>query len=140
MKKGLIEFGKNVKSYIDFIMGVGFGDLARHFFSLIIIVFISLIIYIPIGSVHDLIISLVGGISGNVPQYVYTIIALLFELLSLFLSIVFFIYMFNKRYSEVYVNEIENKDKKKFNVPDKIKKEDKNNVGLPEEIDLPKKK
>ena len=48
--------------------------------------------------------------------------------------------MFNKRYSEVYVNEIENKDKKKFNVPDKIKKEDKNNVGLPEEIDLPKKK
>ena len=35
---------------------------------------------------------------------------------------------------------LENMDKKKFNVPDKIKKEDKNNVGLPEEIDLPKKK
>lgn len=133
------SFLKNIKSYIDYIMTLGFKDLFRHFISLVVVILISLIVYIPIGLVRDFIIEAFGSLVTNPPIIVITIIGIVFDAICIVSAVLCFIYMFNRRYSEVYKEEIaksSNKNDLKYNdinIKDEVKLESENSIELPKE-------
>ena len=67
MIEGLKSFGKNIKTYLGYIATLGFKDLGRHFLSLLLLIFISLLAYIPVGLLGDFVITIITGIR-NVPH------------------------------------------------------------------------
>lgn len=133
------KFLSNVKSYIDYIMTLGFKDLFRHFISLVVVILIALIVYIPIGLVRDFVIESFGSLVTNPPIVVITIIGIIFDAISIVCAVLCFMYMFNRRYSEVYKDEItKNKDNNEvkysdINVKEEIKIENENSIELPKE-------
>lgn len=138
MVEGLKSFGKNIKTYLGYIATLGFKDLGRHFLSLLLLIFISLLAYIPVGLLGDFVITIITGIR-NVPVVIYTIVDIVIELLSLLAAVYLFIFMFNKRYTEVYVDEMNGKGKE---MKEEVKVYDnrvEQKIELPE-LDLPKKK
>ena len=134
----LVEFGKNVKGYVGYIATLGFKDLGIHFLSLLFLIFIGLLMYIPVGLVGDFLVTTITGI-GNVPAVIYVILDIIIELVSLVAAIYVFIFVFNKRYEEVYVKEM-NGELKEKKIESKVydNKVDQK-IELPE-LDLPKKK
>ena len=138
MMKGLKIFGKNIKEYLGYIATLGFRDLGRHFLSLLLLIFISLLAYVPVGLVGDFIITIITGI-GNVPIIVYTIVDIVIELASLIAAVYLFIFMFNKRYTEVYIDEMNGKGKEKKEEVKVYDNKIEQKIELPE-LDLPKKK
>ena len=138
MIEGLKSFGKNIKTYLGYIATLGFKDLGRHFLSLLLLVFLSLLAYIPVGLVGDFVITVITGI-GNVPVIVYTIFDIVIELLSLLAAFYLFMYMFSKRYIEVYVDEMNGKGKEKEEEVKVYDNRVEQKIELPE-LDLPKKK
>lgn len=139
MKKIINEFLGNLKPYFDYIVTLGFKKLGIHFIFLVILWFIALLVYIPIGLVNDFIVSFLGNVIGNVPNLIFGILEVLTELISLCSCLLFFMYMFNQRYKDVYVAEIANKDKEVKNEPVDLYKKPEEKIELPE-LDLPKKK
>lgn len=138
MIKGLKIFGKNIKEYLGYIATLGFRDLGRHFLSLLLLIFISLLAYIPVGLVGDFIITMITSV-GNVPSIIYSIVDIVIELISLIAAVYLFIFIFNRRYTEVYVDEMNGKGKEK---KEEVKIYDNRvepKIELPE-LDLPKKK
>lgn len=133
------KFLSNIKSYIDYIMTLGFKDLFRHFISLVVVILIALIVYIPIGLVRDFVIESFGSLVTNPPIVVITIIGIVFDAISIVCAVLCFMYMFNRRYSEVYKEEItKNKDTNEvkysdINTKEEIKIENKNSIELPKE-------
>lgn len=133
------KFLSNVKSYIDYIMTLGFKDLFRHFISLVVVILIALIVYIPIGLVRDFVIESFGSLVTNPPIVVITIIGIIFDAISIVCAVLCFMYMFNRRYSEVYKEEItKNKGNNEvkysdINVKEEIKIENENSIELPKE-------
>ena len=133
------KFLSNVKSYIDYIMTLGFKDLFRHFISLVVVILIALIVYIPIGLVRDFVIESFGSLVTNPPIVIITIIGIIFDAISIVCAVLCFMYMFNRRYSEVYKEEItKNKDTNEvkysdINVKEEIKIENENSIELPKE-------
>ena len=133
------KFLSNIKSYIDYIMTLGFKDLFRHFISLVVVILIALIVYIPIGLVRDFIIESFGSLVTNPPIVVITIIGIIFDAISIVCAVLCFMYMFNRRYSEVYKDEItKNKDTNvvkysDINTKEDIKIENENSIELPKE-------
>ena len=61
MVEGLKSFGKNIKTYLGYIATLGFKDLGRHFLSLLLLIFISLLAYIPVGLLGDFVITIITG-------------------------------------------------------------------------------
>ena len=142
IKNIIKEFLGNVKPYFDYIMTLGFKKLGVHFISLLLIVFIALLIYLPFGLVNDFIVTLLGSLIDNVPDILYGIVDVIIELCSLLSFLVFFMYLFNQRYKDVYKDEIANNGKvteltRYDNAKVPAKEEEK--IELPE-LDLPKKK
>ena len=142
MKKIVKEFLGNLKPYFDYIMTLGFKKLGVHFICLVLISLFALLVYLPIGLVNDFIVTFLGSLFGNVPNIIYGILEIITELVSLVCSFLFFMYMFNQRYKDVYKDEILNsgKDEKE----EKVNQMNLNNrndekIELPE-LDLPKKK
>ena len=136
------NFLSNVKSYIDYIMTLGFKDLFRHFISLVVVILIALIVYIPIGLVRDFVIESFGSLVTNPPIVVITIIGIIFDAISIVCAVLCFMYMFNQRYKDVYKDEILNagkEDKKDKINPVDLNKKIEQKIELPE-LDLPKKK
>ncbi len=111
IKKMMKDFGGNVKKYIDYIMKLGFGDLFIQFLILVIILVLACFVYVPVGLVQDLLWSIVN-IMGNIPVIVFSIYNIVFSLLSFVLAALAFMYLFNKRYSDVEKEIKEQKDKK----------------------------
>ena len=111
IRKMMKDFGGNVKKYIDYIMKLGFGDLFIQFLILVIILVLACFVYVPVGLVQDLIWSIVN-IMGNIPVIVFSIYNIVFSLLSFVLAALAFMYLFNKRYSDVEKEIKEQKDKK----------------------------
>lgn len=138
MIEGLKSFGKNIKTYLGYIATLGFKDLGGHFLSLLLLIFISLLAYIPVGLLGDFIIIVINGI-GKIPVVVYTIVDIVIELLSLLATVYLFIFMFNKRYTEVYVDEMNGKGKEKKEEVKVYDNRVEQKIELPE-LDLPKKK
>ena len=142
MKKIVKEFLGNLKPYFDYIMTLGFKKLGVHFICLVLISFIALLVYLPIGLINDFIVTLLGSLIGNVPNIIYGILEVITELASLVCSFLFFMYMFNQRYKDVYKDEILNagkEDKKDKINPVDLNKKIEQKIELPE-LDLPKKK
>ena len=133
------KFLSNIKSYIDYIMTLGFKDLFRHFISLVVVILIALIVYIPIGLVRDFVIESFGSLVTNPPIVVITIIGIIFDAISIVCAVLCFMYMFNRRYSEVYKEEItksKGNNEVKYsdiNVKEEIKIENENSIELPKE-------
>ena len=132
------DFIKNIKNYLGYIATLGFKDLGIHFLSLLFLIFISLLAYVPVGLVRDFIVTIVNGIS-NVPLIVYTILDILTQLISLIFAVYLFIFMFNKWYAEVYVDEMSGKGKEKKEEVKEYNNKVEQKIELPE-LDLPKKK
>lgn len=142
MKKIVKEFLGNLKPYFNYIMTLGFKKLGVHFICLVLISLFALLVYLPIGLINDFIVTLLGSLIGNVPNIIYGILEVITELASLVCSFLFFMYMFNQRYKDVYKDEILNAGKEVKN--DKVNPGDLNKkiepkIELPE-LDLPKKK
>ena len=138
MIEGLKSFCKNIKTYLGYIAILGFKDLGRHFLSLLLLIFISLLAYIPVGLLGDFVITIITGIR-NVPVVIYTIVDIVIELFSLLAAVYLFIFMFNKRYAEVYVDEMNGKGKEKEEEVKVYDNRVEQKIELPE-LDLPKKK
>ena len=134
----LKSFINNIKQYLGYIATLGFRDLGRHFLSLLLLVIVSLLAYVPVGLVGDFIITIITGV-GNVPVVIYTIVDILIELISLIATVCLFIFMFNKRYTEVYVDEMNGKGKEKKEEVKVYDNKVEQKIELPE-LDLPKKK
>jgi hypothetical protein len=90
----LKSFINNIKNYLGYIATLGFKDLGRHFLSLLLLIFISLLAYIPVGLVGDFIITMITSV-GNVPSIIYSIIDIVIELISLIAAVYLFIFIFN---------------------------------------------
>lgn len=133
------KFLSNIKSYIDYIMTLGFKDLFRHFISLLVVILISLLVYLPIGLVRDFIIESFGSLVTNPPIVVITIIGIVFDAICIVCAVLCFMYMFNRRYDEVYNEEItKNKGNNEvkyndINTKEEIKEENENSIELPKE-------
>ena len=131
-------FVNNIKKYLGYIATLGFKDLGRHFLSLLLLIFISLLAYIPVGLVGDFIIILITSV-GNVPSIIYSIVDIVIELISLIAAVYLFIFIFNRRYTEVYVDEMNGKGKEKKEEVKIYDNRVEQKIELPE-LDLPKKK
>lgn len=131
-------FVNNIKKYLGYIATLGFKDLGRHFLSLLLLIFISLLAYIPVGLVGDFIITMITSI-GNVPSIIYAIVDIVIELISLIAAVYLFIFIFNRRYTEVYVDEMNGKGKEKKEEVKIYDNRVEQKIELPE-LDLPKKK
>ena len=136
MKEYLKKFFKNVKSYIDYIMKLGFKDLFVNFVEIIVLVILASLIYLPIGLIDDLLFQVISIVINSSVIFV-KIYDLIFSILSAILAMFAFIYMFNKRYEDIEKIRNNNNDVSRL----KLEKDDKakQNVVL-EEIELPKKK
>lgn len=138
MMESLKKFGSNIKTYIGYVATLDFKGLGIHFVSLLLLIFISLLMYIPIGLVEDFIITILTGL-GSVPVIIYTILDIIVELISLLAAIYVFIFIFNKRYTDVYVDEMNGKGKEKKEEVKTYDNKVEQKIELPE-LDLPKKK
>lgn len=123
------KFGTNVKKYVDYLMTVNFVDLFINVIVLVCILLLSLFMFVPIG----MIMSLFGDfimffIEGNV--LLSKILQWISNLVSTVLSVLAFVYMFNKRFDDLekFKDQVDNEQQKKA----KINAED--------ELDLPKAK
>lgn len=136
MKEYLKKFFKNVKSYIDYIMKLGFKDLFVNFVEIIVLVILASLIYLPIGLIDDLLFQVISIVINSSVIFV-KIYDLIFSILSAILAIFAFIYMFNIRYEDIEKIRNNKNDVSRL----KLEKDDKakQNVVL-EEIELPKKK
>ena len=131
-------FVNNIKKYLGYIATLGFKDLGRHFLSLLLLIFISLLAYIPVGLVGDFIITMITSV-GNVPSIIYSIVDIVIELISLIAAVYLFIFIFNRRYTEEYVDEMNGKGKEKKEEVKIYDNRVEQKIELPE-LDLPKKK
>ena len=136
MKEYLKKFFKNVKSYIDYIMKLGFKDLFVNFVEIIVLVILASLIYLPIGLIDDLLFQVISIVINSSVIFV-KIYDLIFSILSAILAMFAFIYMFNIRYEDIEKIRNNKNDVSRL----KLEKNDKakQNVVL-EEIELPKKK
>lgn len=134
----LKSFINNIKNYLGYIATLGFKDLGRHFLSLLLLIFISLLAYIPVGLVGDFIITMITSV-GNVPSIIYAIVDIVIELISLIAAVYLFIFIFNRRYTELYVDEMNGKGKEKKEEVKIYDNRVEQKIELPE-LDLPKKK
>ena len=130
MKKLFVDFKGNLKKYVDYIMSVNFGELFINVLILICILVLSTFLFVPIGMVETIIRDFIN-LFGGLPNVFYSIYSWIFNIISSVLSILAFMYMFNKRFDDIesFKKQIKEKPTDKEN-----KKEDN------EELELPKAK
>lgn len=126
------DFIKNVKEYVSYLMKVNFKELFINTGIIICIVLLSTVVYIPLKVVGDLLRSFIDIFVRlvNKPALLFDWVK---ELLCLSGCFVAFMYLFNKRFSdlEAFKKQINSKNNKADIKNDK----DTNNQ---EEIELPK--
>lgn len=134
MKEYLIDFIKNGKKYLEYLMKLGFKDLFVNFIEIIMLVILACLVYLPVGIISDLIFQIINiFVVDNV--YFLKIYDLIFSLISAILAVYLFIYMFNKRYADIENLRKEGKiERNKTIVRENVKNIEE------EEFELPKKK
>ena len=130
MKKMLIDFKKNLKQYIDYLMSVDFGELFINVLILICILLLSTFLFVPVGMIESIIRDFIN-LFGDLPNLFYSIYSWLFTVISTIISALAFVYMFNKRFEDIETFKIQMKEKPE----EKEIKKDKE-----EELELPKAK
>ena len=130
MKKLFVDFKGNVKKYVDYIMSVDFGELFVNVLILICILLLSTFLFVPVGMVETIIRDFIN-LFGSLPNIVYSIYSWVFNIISVVLSVLAFMYMFNKRFDDIEA----------FKKQMKEKPADKENKNVDsEELELPKAK
>lgn len=130
------NFLRNLKQYINYIMKVNFKDLLVNVVILGCIVLLSVLVYLPVGLIEDLIRSfiVVWMPFEGIPAVLFT---WTFSLISFICAVISFIYLFNKRFDDIeaFKDQVSNPNKS-------IKKEIFNSkkVSEEEDIELPKEK
>lgn len=130
MKKLFVDFKGNLKKYVDYIMSVNFGELFINVLILICILVLSTFLFVPIGMVETIIRDFIN-LFGGLPNVFYSIYSWIFNIISSVLSILAFMYMFNKRFDDIEAFKKQMKEKP----TDKENKKEDN-----EELELPKAK
>lgn len=130
------NFLKNLKQYINYIMKVNFKDLLVNVVILGCIVLLSILIYLPVGLIEDLIRSFIViwmPFEGT-PAVLFT---WTFSLISFICAVIAFIYLFNKRFADIeaFKDQVSNPKKSIQNEIDKPRA-----MVEEEEIELPKEK
>ena len=122
------EFFKCLREYVQYLMKVNFKDLFINTVILVCILVLSSFVYLPVSLVDDLIYSFIT-IFVELPIIVSSIYHWIFSLISLFLAVLAFMYLFNLRFKDV---KEKSKNEKTVVVQNKEKKV--------ETIELPKAK
>ena len=125
------KFGTNAKKYCDYLMTVNFTDLFINVLILICILVLSSFVFMPVGLLKTLIrdfILLFMDVNGTI----LSVYDWIFTLISTVLTIVAFIYMFNKRFEDLETLKKQLKEKPQKDIKDTYDNE--------EELILPKTK
>jgi len=132
------KFFKVAKHYINYLMKVDFKELLVNFVEIIVVVIIAGILYLPVGVIRDILYKIFVAIFKGT-TLLYNIFDIGFAIIGLVVSILFFMYLFVKRFENVeqlrssredklYTNNKDNKDNNIFERK------------VEEELDLPKTK
>ena len=100
MKKLFVNFKGNFKKYIDYIMSVNFGELFINVLILICILLLSTFVFVPIGTVESIIRDFIG-LFGGMPNFLSSLIKFIFTVISTVVSVLAFVYLFNKRFEDI---------------------------------------
>ena len=109
---------------------VYFGGMFINVLILLCILLLSTFLFVPIGMVETIIRDFVN-LFGSLPNIVYSIYSWIFNLISVFVSALAFMYMFNKRFDDIEAFKKQMKEKP-------VDKENKKDIQ--EELELPKAK
>jgi phosphotransferase system glucose/maltose/N-acetylglucosamine-specific IIC component len=127
MKKMFVNFKGNVKKYVDYLMSVNFGELFVNVLILICILLLSTFIFVPIGMVESIIRDFIN-LFVDLPNLVDSIYSWVFTLISSVLSVLAFVYMFNKRFEDI---EAFKKQMKEKPAEKEVKKDNDDELELP---------
>lgn len=94
------KFVSNVKNYVNYLMTVNFGDLFINVLILLCILVLSTFIFVPVGLVQILIRDFIL-LFGSMNNLFLSIYDWIFTLISTILSVMAYIYMFNKRFDDL---------------------------------------
>lgn len=134
------KFFKVSKHYINYLMKVGFKELLVNFVEIIVVVIIAGILYLPVGVLRDILYKLFVAIFKGT-TLLYNIFDIGFAIIGLVICILFFMYLFVKRFENVEQLRSSREDKLYTNNGDSKKE---NNIFerdvKEEELDLPKPK
>ena len=127
MKKMFVEFKKNLKQYIDYLMTVNFGELFINVLILICILLLATFLFVPIGMIESIIRDFIN-LFGTLPNVFYSIYSWVFNVISTIVSAIAFVYMFNKRFEDVEALKKQINEKPEVK---EVKKEEKDELELP---------
>lgn len=133
------QFLKNLKNYIDYIMKLDFKELFVNFMTIIMMVILSCLVYLPVGVVRDALYQFIL-IFINTGTVFFTVYNIIFNLLCGLIAMYIFIYMFNKRFSDI--DKLKKELKEKYNEKNNDSKEKKEKDSYKEsgsdDFELPK--
>ena len=123
------KFISNVKNYVNYLMTVNFGELFINVLILLCILVLSTFMFVPVGLVQSLIRDFIL-LFGSMSNLFLSIFDWIFTLISTFLAVLAFVYMFNKRFddSDLLKKQINNKQ-----VKEEEPKKDEEILELPKE-------
>lgn len=131
------KFLNNLKQYVNYIMKVNFKDLLVNVVILGCIVLLSVLVYLPVGLIEDLIRSfiVIWMPFEGVPAILFT---WTFSLISFICAVIAFIFLFNKRFEDIeaFKEQVSNPNKsvnKKMIESNVVAEDDK--IELPKEKD-----
>ena len=133
MKEMLKKFKNNFKKYFDYLMTVNFGELFINVLILLCIILLSTFVFIPVGLIESLIRDFII-LFVALPTLVLSIYSWIFNLISTILTLLVFIYLFNKRFDDIEAFKKQLKEKPQVNEGNNAKKTSE------EELELPKTK
>ena len=132
------ELLKTGKKYADYLIGLDFSELLINILEILGMAILAALVYIPLGLFQDLIYEIVRMMLGT-SEVVFRWYNIIFQLVTGLVAVAVFLYLFNKRYSNL--EKLIEKDaarqkrrKGKPNLGDNSKQE------VRDEYDLPKKK
>lgn len=123
------KFISNVKNYVNYLMTVNFGELFINVLILLCILVLSTFMFVPVGLVQSLIRDFIL-LFGSMNNLFLSIFDWIFTLISTFLAVLAFVYMFNKRFDDLDLlkKQINNKQ-----VKEEEPKKDEEILELPKE-------
>ena len=129
-------FFKRAKAYIDYLMKVDFKELFVNVVILFCMIVLAAFMFIPVGIVQDVIRSFIQ-VFASMPVTIGLLYNWVFYLLSFALSILAFMYLFNKRFEDLEAFKTQVKE---GNTKEKNDKETKKEKKNDEDFELPKAK
>ncbi len=132
------DFLKTGKKYLDYLMGLNFAELMVNILEIVGLAVLAILAYIPLGLFQDLIYEVIRMMLGT-SETIFRWYNIIFELVTGLVAVCIFIYLFNKRYSNLE-KLIEKDNARARRHRNNTVDGDTAKPEIKEEIDLPKKK